>query len=55
MNAFEKAIARIEEEETKELADYVATYLEEEIERGNFDDLRWLVWNAINAYIGGAR
>jgi hypothetical protein len=43
------------EAQQKKLADYIVTYLDEEKERGNTEDTSWLIWNAINAFFGGAR
>ena len=43
------------ESDQKSLARYVSEYLAEERERGNPETDDWLIWNAINAWFGGAR
>lgn len=43
------------ESQQKKLADYIVSYIDEEKARGNTEDFSWLIWNAINAYMGGAR
>jgi hypothetical protein len=43
------------EKETKELARYIAEFLREEFERGNNEMDEWTIWNAIEAWKGGAR
>lgn len=43
------------EAKQKQLADYIVAYLDEEKARGNSEDVSWLIWNAINAFFGGAR
>jgi hypothetical protein len=42
------------EQEKKDLASYVAEYLNEEADRGNTVIDKWLVLEAINSFLGGA-
>jgi hypothetical protein len=37
------------------LAEYIADYIAEERDRGNTDVDKWMVADAIEAYLGGAR
>ena len=46
---------KMTETDQKSLARYVSEYLAEERERGNPETDDWLIWNAINAWFGGAR
>ena len=46
---------KMNETDQKSLARYVSEYLAEERERGNQETDDWLIWNAINAWFGGAR
>ena len=43
------------EQQRKELAAYIADYIAEEFERGNVEVDKWMVLDAINAFMGGAR
>jgi hypothetical protein len=45
-----KEIAR----EQFRLASYIADYIAEEISRGKKEIDKWVIWNAIDAYDGGA-
>ena len=42
------------EQEKMEMAVYVAEYIREEIIRGNTNVDKWMVLDAVNAYLGGA-
>lgn len=42
------------EQEKRDLASYIANYLIEEAERGNAEVDKWVVLEAIDAYLGGA-
>jgi hypothetical protein len=40
--------------EKKRMAAYIADYITDEIIRGNIDITKWMVFDAIEAYEGGA-
>ena len=42
------------EQEKKTLAWYLAEYISEEAERGNTEPDQWMLYDAIEAYLGGA-
>jgi hypothetical protein len=44
----------VSEQEKKDLAAYIAEYINEEIIRGNTEVDKWMVLDAINSYLGGA-
>ena len=43
------------EQQRKELSADIADYIAEEFERGNIHVDKWMVLDAINAFMGGAR